>query len=77
MKIPKKLTWITASILIIIIIVLLALPGFVKRYAIKHSKDLIGRQIHVEKLKLNYFTGKIKVIDFEMYEANEKDVFTT
>ncbi|MGD9328202.1 MAG: DUF748 domain-containing protein [Cyclobacteriaceae bacterium] len=75
MKIPKKLTWITASILIIIIIVLLALPGFVKRYAIKHSKDLIGRQIHVEKLKLNYFTGKIKVIDFEMYEANEKDVF--
>jgi hypothetical protein len=53
----------------------LVLPGFVKRYAIKNSKDLIGRQIHMQKLKLNYFTGMIKVINFEMYEANEENIF--
>mgnify|MGYP001812898130 FL=1 len=75
MKIRKRLTWITSSILIIIIIILLVLPGFVKRYAIKNSKDLIGRQIHMQKLKLNYFTGMIKVINFEMYEANEENIF--
>ncbi len=77
MKIRKKLTWISASILIIVIIVLLALPGFVKRYAIKHSKDLMGRQIHIQELKLNYFTGTVKVMDFKMYEADEKNVFVS
>jgi hypothetical protein len=51
------------------------LPGITKRYAIKHSKELVGRQIEMDKLKLNYFTGMIKIIDFKMFEENEKEVF--
>ncbi len=70
----KKLKILLALAGIIIIIALL-LPGIVKRYAINHSKELVGRQIHLEKLKVNYFTGTIKVIDFKMLEQNEQDNF--
>jgi hypothetical protein len=59
----------------IIVIILLLLPGIAKRYAINHSKELVGRQIHLEKLKVNYFTGTIKIINFKMFEQNGQDNF--
>jgi len=60
---------------IVIILILILLPGIVKRYAINHSKELVGRQIEMDKLKLNYFTGMVKITDFKMYEADEKTIF--
>ncbi len=59
----------------IVIITLLLIPKFAKSYAINNSNELIGRQIHLEKLKVNYFTGTVKVIDFKMLESNEDDNF--
>ncbi len=56
-------------------LVLLLIPGFIKRYAINNSKELLGRQIQIEKLKYNYFTSTVKIYDFEMLEENEKDNF--
>lgn len=75
--IKKILFWTFSILVVLIILVLLLLPGFTKRYAINNSKDLIGRQIEFEKLKLNYFTGLIRIIDFKMYEQNEKEVFAS
>ncbi|MEZ5084639.1 MAG: DUF748 domain-containing protein, partial [Bacteroidales bacterium] len=71
----KILFWVLGSLLGIIILGLILLPGIVKNYAVKHSKELIGRQIAIDKLKLNYLAGKLKITDFKMYEANEKDIF--
>ena len=59
----------------IIVIIIILLPGIAKRYVINHSKELAGRQIHLEKLKVNYFTGTIKAIDFRMLEKNERENF--
>jgi hypothetical protein len=58
-----------------IILALMLLPGIVKRYSINHSKELVGRQIQMDKLRVNYFTGMIRITDFVMFEANEKDHF--
>ena len=74
----KKIVFRTFLVFVLLIILLLVLlPGITKRYAIKHSKELVGRQIEMDKLKFNYFTGVIKIIDFKMFEENEKEVFVS
>jgi hypothetical protein len=44
---------------------------------VKRSKDLIGRQISLSKLKVNYLTSTIRIIDFNMLEADEEEVFVS
>ncbi|SFS40330.1 protein of unknown function [Zhouia amylolytica] len=78
MKIRKRHIRNGLSLLfLVIIIIMLALPSFAKNYLIKNSKELVGRQIDMEKLSINYFTSTLKVYNFKMYEANDKDVFTS
>lgn len=59
----------------VISIILFVLPIIAKHYAIDNSKTLVGRQIDINKLKVNYFTGTVSVIDFKMLESNEVDHF--
>ena len=72
----RKKFFLLAFILLIIILLGL-LPTFIKNYVIKNSKELVGRQLNIEKIKYNYFTSTIKVYDFKMFEQNEKDIFTS
>jgi hypothetical protein len=37
----------------------------------------VGRQIALDKLKINYFTGTVKLTDFKMFESDEKEVFVS
>ncbi len=61
----------------IVVITLLFIPKFVKNYTINNSKELVGRQIQIEKLNYNYFTSTIKVYGFKMLEQNEQDNFVS
>ena len=61
----------------IVFLVLSFAPGIAKRFAVKKSKELIGRQISLEKIKINYFSSTIRLIDFKLFEADEKDVFVS
>ena len=72
----RKKFFLLAFILLIIILLGL-LPTFIKNYVIKNSKELVGRQLNIEKIKYNYFTSTIKVYDFKMFEQNEKDILPT
>lgn len=75
--IKKILLWTLSILFILILLIMLLLPGFAKRYTINNSKDLIGRQIDIENLKLNYFTGMIRVTDFKMFEQDENEIFAS
>lgn len=78
MAIKKKLIYRALFIFLgIIIIFFLCLPTIIKTYAIKNSKELVGRQIAIGKLKYNYFTSTVKVYDFKMFEQSSSDVFTS
>ncbi|UMB54916.1 DUF748 domain-containing protein [Lutibacter sp. A64] len=68
MQSKKKLIIGGLVLLILITIFLLLSPAGIKNYVIKNSKSLVGRQIDIDKLNLNYFTGTIKLIDFKMFE---------
>jgi len=62
---------------VLLILLLILLPTLVRNYAVKNSKELLGRQIDIDKLRMNYFTGTVKVYDFKMFEANDQDVFVS
>ena len=57
----KILKYTGVSLLVLLILLLILLPTLVKNYAIKNSKELLGRQIDMDKLRMNYFTGTVKV----------------
>lgn len=73
----KILKYTGIGLLALIILTLILLPTLVKNYAINNSKELLGRQIDIGKLRFNYFTSTAKVYGFKMFEANGTDVFTS
>ena len=73
----KILKYTGIGLLGVLVLLLALLPTLAKNYAIKNSKTLVGRQIDLEKLKLNYFTGTLKAYGFKMFEANGQDVFVS
>ena len=73
----KLLLIISISLVVIILIAMMLAPGIARRYTINHSKELFGRQIDLDKIKINYFTSTIRLINFKMYETNEQDVFVS
>ncbi len=75
--IKKIIYWTLIILTVIIILLLILLPGIVKKYTVNHSKELTGRQIALDKLKINYFTGTVKITDFKMFESDDKEVFVS
>lgn len=75
MAAKKILRYTGLGFLGLLIVLLLLLPGLVKNYAVKNSRELLGRQISIDKLRINYFTGTMRIYDFNLYEANGQDVF--
>jgi hypothetical protein len=73
----KILKYTGIGLLALIVLTLIFLPTLVKNYAINNSKELLGRQIDIGKLKFNYLTSTATVYDFKMFEANDTDVFTS
>lgn len=65
------------ALLVIVVLALFFAPIIVKEQVVKRSKDLIGRQISISKLKVNYFTSTVRIIDFNLYEADEEMVFVS
>lgn len=61
----------------LLVVALIIAPVILKKQAVKRSKELIGRQISLSKLKINYFTSTVRFIDFHLYEADEEEVFVS
>ena len=74
-KIIKILLWIVGVVLALLLIVTLVAGPVAKGYVNNHGDDLVGRKVHVDKVRLNLFTGHVAVHGFNLYEENEKDVF--
>ena len=59
----------------LVLILLIFAPLIVRKIVVNHSKEWFGRSINLEKLKVNYFTGTFKLIDFSLYEQDDTTVF--
>lgn len=75
MKIVKPLIITASSILILLLIIALITPPIAKNYIINHSKELTGRQINIQGLYLNIFTGYARITGFQILEKDDQNTF--
>jgi len=73
----KNLKWGLVILSVVLLLGWFLVPLLVKNYAINNSKELLGRQIDIERLRFNYFTGNMHMNGFEMYEPDEKTIFVS
>ncbi|TNF44437.1 MAG: hypothetical protein EP310_03200, partial [Bacteroidetes bacterium] len=81
-EIPKRnvffkrllLTLVLVIVLLISLFLILA-PHFAKNYINKNGKELTGRKINIEKIKINYFTSTLQIIDFSFFEQDDSALF--
>lgn len=58
-----------------LLILLIFAPLIVRKTVVNRSKEWIGRSISLDRLKVNYFTGTAKLINFKLYEPDDTSVF--
>lgn len=73
----KKRYKILFGIILFIAVLLFAAPRFGRWYTVKHSHELIGRKLDIEKIRINYFTGTLRVYGVKLYESDSQTVFVS
>lgn len=73
----KILIIVASSIVALLIIIAVTISPIVKNYVEKHSRELVGRTMKMDKLSINIFTGGVKIENFVMYEDNDTGKFVT
>lgn len=76
MKKWVKITLIvTAVVAVIVIAVAVAISPVAKNYIEKHDRELIGRTIRMERLRINIFTGRLRIRDLRIGGADDSTTF--
>jgi hypothetical protein len=72
MKKPALRKWhkVLVGIILFFTIILFAAPRVAKRYIVKHSQDFIGRNLDIDKIRLNYFTGTLRIEGLTLFEKD-------
>ena len=66
---------IVCSILLLLFIALALVSPVAKSYVNKHGKELVGRQIHVDKLRVNALGGRVRIYNLTLFEEDDKTAF--
>lgn len=78
MKKGLKVTLIIlAVIFVLLLLASLLVSPIAKWYIEKHDKELIGREVTMEKLNVRLLPGSLSVENLVLYEANEVDTFVS
>lgn len=73
----KKTKIITGSIFLIITILLWVLPIVAESLIEKNSKEWVGRNISINDIDINLFTGTLKLFQFDLYEEDGAQSFVS
>ncbi len=75
----KFKTWhkIVIGIVLFIVLILFAAPRVARKYIVNHSAEMIGRKVDIGKLRINYFSGAVRISDVLMYEQDELTQFVS
>jgi len=73
----KKRHLIIPGIILFIAIILFAAPRIAKTYFVKHSQELIGRKVAIGKIRINYFTGTLRITDLKLFETDGATAFAS
>ena len=79
MKKAKKVLKIIGIILGVLVLLiglsLLLISPIAKAYIQKHDKELVGREITIDKLRVNVLAGKVKIQGLTLYEDDAQHAF--
>lgn len=64
-------------LLVLIIAFLIALPEFIKSYIQDNDQELVGREIFIDDIDINYFTGLLSLEKFDLKESDGKETFVS
>ena len=71
----RLLLTLLALVGIVMLVVMFGISPFAKYYIEAHGKELIGRRVTVDELKINLLNGKLNIGDFTLYEADDTPPF--
>ncbi len=71
----KKRYKIITGIILFIALLLFAAPRVARIYIVKHSRQLAGRSMAIDRIRFNYFTGTLSIKNLKLYEADSRTVF--
>lgn len=71
-----KITLIAAAVLaVLIVIAAIAVSPVAKNYIEKHDRELIGRSIRMERLRMNIFTGRLRIEGLRIGGSEDSTTF--
>lgn len=73
----KILLFTAAALIILIAAAALLVSPVAEHYIEKHSKELTGRVIAIERLRFNLFNGKLRIRDIRMMETDDTTAFAS
>lgn len=73
----KIVLWVIGILLGVIILATILVSPIVKSYINSHGKELVGREVHVDGVTVNVYTGHVAVTGLTLYEDNGKDIFAS
>lgn len=76
-KIVKILLWIVGGIVALLALLSLLAGPVAKGYVNGNGEKLVGRQLHVDRVGLNLFTGRVNVRGLNLYEEDGETAFVS
>ncbi len=78
MKKGKKIAlWVLGILFVLVIIILALAPTLAEDYIEDNDLELIGREIEIEDIDFNYFTGQTSIEAFKLYENDASTIFVS
>ncbi|MEN8157114.1 MAG: DUF748 domain-containing protein [Bacteroidota bacterium] len=76
---PKLRLWhkILSALLLFIVIMLFLAPRIARKYIVNHSDTLLGRVVEIDKIRLNYFSGALKIHKLKVHELDPGSIFVS
>lgn len=76
MKRAYKITLLVVAVLIVVVLVVaVAVSPVTKSYIEKHDRELLGRSIRMDRLRINIFTGRLRVEGLRIGGTNDSTIF--
>ena len=74
-KICKTLLIILAVLIVLVLGIAIAASPVAKNYIEKHDRELLGRSIRMERLRMNIFTGRLRVEGLKIGGSGDSTTF--
>lgn len=74
-KIYKTLLIVLAVLIVVVLGIAIAASPVAKNYIEKHDRELLGRSIRMERLRMNIFTGRLRVEGLKIGAVSDSATF--